>query len=223
MHLKQLKWVQPSQQVIIKIGAPNLKVVEKGTHKTLRITNVNNDYLKLIALVGKVIVEGKTKQFNIDVENGKVDASKLIAENAKVTIWGSGKAKVYVENEIYSTLKNNARLELVNIPKKIRGDRKKSLTKIKNESYSELKWINFKIKNNSWNRNNFVVIGPKKDGSKFSYGFPMMPGKIKKERWSIGTKVYKVNRAGMKKLLITIKPENKSQTIKLFKNKKPLN
>ena len=77
-------------------------------------------------------------------------------------------------------------------------------------------WIPFKIKNNSWNRNNFLVIGPKKDGSSFSYGFPMMPGTTRKENWSVGSKVYKVNRLGLRKLLVEIKEEDKDKTVKLF-------
>lgn len=216
LHLDQLEWVKPSQQVIIKIGAPNLKRVEKGTHRTLKITNVNNDYLNVMAFVGKVVVEGKTKQFNIGVENGTVDASKLIAENARVNIWGRGKAKVYAENEIYSILKNDAKLELVNTPKKMKGDTKRALADSKKVKNNDIKWISFKIKNNSWNRNHFMVVGPKKDGSKFSYGFPMMPGFTKKERWTIGTKIYKVSKLGTRKLLVTIKDEDEGGIVKLF-------
>jgi hypothetical protein len=216
LHLDQLKWVQPSQQVIIKIGAPHLKRVEKGTHETLRITNVNNDYLNVMSFVGKVIVDGTTKQLNVGAENGDVDASELKAENARVNIWGWGKVKVYAENELYSILKEDARLELANTPKSLKGDTKRYLNKTKKKENSNVKWISFKIKNNSWNRNNFFVVGPKQDGSKFSYGFPMMPGKVKKERWSTGTKVYKVSKLGIRKLLVTIKADDEGKTVKLF-------
>jgi len=216
LHLDQLKWVQPSQEVIITIGAPNLKRVEKGTHKTLTIKNVDNDYLNIMAFVGKVVVSGKTEQFNVGIENGEVDASELVAKNARANIWGWGKAKLYVENELYSILKNEGRLELSNIPKKLSGDTKKALSENKKLKEVEIKWINFKIKNNSWNRNNFFVVGPKQDGSKFGYGFPMMPGKVKNERWTVGTKVYRVNKIGLRKLLVVIKPEDEGQTVKLF-------
>jgi len=216
LHLDQLKWVQPSQEVVIKIGAPNLKRVEKGTHQTLRIINVDNDYLNVMAFVGKIIVKGKTEQFNIGAENGTVDASKLKAENVRVNIWGWGKAKVYAENELYSILKQDAQLEVVNSPKKLRGDSKRYLAKAEKMEKSDVKWIKFKIKNNSWNRNSFFVVGPKQDGSKFSYGFPMMPGSTRKENWSTGTKVYKVNKLGLRKLLVTIKAEDEGKTVKLF-------
>jgi hypothetical protein len=216
LTLDQLEWVEPSQQVTIKIGAPNLKRVEKGTHRTLTIKNVDNDYLNVMAFLGKVVVSGKTKQFNIGVENGEIDASKLIAENVRVNIWGRGKAKIYAENELFSILKEDGRLDLVNTPKKLTGDTKKALEKKKRISNSDIKWISFKIKNNSWNRNHFVVVGPKKNGGRFSYGFPMMPGFSKKERWTTGTKVYKVNKIGIRKLLVTISPEDEGKTVKLF-------
>ena len=57
---------------------------------------------------------------------------------------------------------------------------------LKNVSNNEqVKWINFVIKNNSENRNHFVVKGPKSDGSKFGYGFPMMPNEERKEFWQV--------------------------------------
>tara|TARA_R110002074_G_scaffold161739_9_gene320003 strand:- start:3238 stop:4125 length:888 start_codon:yes stop_codon:yes gene_type:complete len=216
LNLDQLEWIQPSKQVIIKIGAPNLKRVEKGTHRTLTIKNVDNDYLNVMAFVGKVVVSGKTKQFNIGVENGEIDASKLIAENARVNIWGRGKAKIYAENELFSIVKEDGRLDLVNAPKKLTGDTKKAISKKKKIDTSDIKWISFKIKNNSWNRNHFFVIGPKKNGRRFSYGFPMMPGFSKKERWTTGTKVYKINKIGDRKLLVTISPEDEGKIVNLF-------
>lgn len=88
-----------------------------------------------------------------------------------------------------------------------------SLTIVKNQNP---KFIKFRIKNNSNNRNHFYVVGPKPDGSKFSYGFPMMPNSKRNENWSIGTKVYKVNGLGFKKLLIKIKKEDEGKTINLF-------
>ena len=216
LHLNQLKWIQPSQKINITIGAPNLRRVETGTHETLQLINVDSDHLNVMAPIGHVIVSGNVKQFNIGIENGKIDASKLIAENVRANIWGNGKAKVYAENEIYSIIKNDGRLILVNTPKLLKGDTKKAFAETKKAENTKVNWIRFKIKNNSSNRNNFIVVGPKSDGSKFGYGFPMMPFSTRKENWSVGTKVYKVNKLGLRKLLIKIKPEDEGKTVKLF-------
>ena len=216
LNLNQLEWIQPSQKIVVKIGAPNLKRVEKGTHETLQIINIDSEYLNIMALVGNVVVSGKVDQFNIGVEIGEVDASKLIAKNARVNIWSRGKASVYVQNEIYSIIKNYGKLVLVNQPRILKGDTKKVVANSKKGYNEDITWINFKIKNNSWNRNHFIVIGPKKDGSTFSYGFPMMPGSTRKENWSVGTKVFKLNSIGLRKLLVQIKADDKDSTIKLF-------
>lgn len=216
LHLDQLKWIQPSQKISIKIGAPNLRRVETGTHETLQIINIDSDYLNVMAPIGNVIVSGKVAQFNIGLENGEIDASKLKAENVRANIWGYGKAKVFAENEINSIIKNDGRLILVNTPKSLKGDTKKAIVKTKKVENTKVSWIRFKIKNNSSNRNHFVVVGPKSDGSKFGYGFPMMPFSTRKENWSVGTKVYKVNKLGLRKLLVKIKPEDAGKIVKLF-------
>ena len=44
----------------------------------------------------------------------------------------------------------------------------------------------------------------------------MMPFSTRKENWSVGTKVYKVNKLGLRKLLVKIKPEDAGKTVKLF-------
>ena len=216
LDLNQKEWIQPSKKIIITISASNLKRIEKGTHKTLIIKNLDIEYLNLMALLGKIKVSGKVEQLNLGIENGTIDASKTIAENARVNIWGYGNAKVFVENEIYSTIKNEGKLELVNTPKILKGDTKKAIQRNLQVVKEKITWINFKIKNNSWNRNNFFVVGPKQNGNKFSYGFPMMPGTKRDEKWSVGSKIYKVNKLGLRKLLLEIKAEDEGKVVDLF-------
>lgn len=216
LHLDQKEWIQPSKNVTIVIGAPNIKKVESGTHDITKITNLDNDYIQVVAPVGKIILEGKTKELRIAAEVGSIDASKLNAENARIDIWSWGSAKVRVLNEIDAKLSKDAKLEILNTPKKIKGDAKKTRNRNNKVKNSLTEYIKFKIKNNSTTRNHFLVIGPKPDGSKFSYGFPMMPQAIRKENWTTGTKVYKVSKLGKRKLLITIKKEDKDKIVTLF-------
>jgi len=49
----------------------------------------------------------------------------------------------------------------------------------------DARFINFRLKNNSLKRINAYVRGPKPDGSHFSYGFPMLPGQVRKKDWSV--------------------------------------
>jgi hypothetical protein len=108
----------------------------------------------------------------------------------------------------FVSIKNDGKLTLVNTPKSLKGDTEKVISESKKYINLYIKWINFKIKNNSWNRNNFVVVRPKRDGSMFSYDFPMMPKTTRKEKCSVGTKIYKVNKLGLRTLLIKIKQED---------------
>ena len=214
--LGQLKWIQPSQKIVIRIGAPRLKRIVQDTHGTLQVIHVNNETIQITAPLGKVTISGQTEDLRLAIENGEVDASELNAEKVRVNIWGWGKAKVFAENELFTKLSEDAKLEVINVPMKLSGDARKFLRKKRELPDKEIKWISFKIKNNSWNRNHFVVVGPKQNGGRFSYGFPMMPGFSKKERWTVGTKVYKVNKIGLRKLLITITAKDEGKTIKLF-------
>ncbi len=217
LKLEQIEWIQPSKRPKIIIGAPNLTMVEQGTNNTVKVVNIDNEKLQLTALIGKIIAEGKVKTLNVNAETGTVDASKLESLNANVNIWNRGKAILNVKNELDSKLDTNAKIRVVNTPKILKGDSKKSLAQSKTLSNQDsVRYIKFKIKNNSLSRNQFFVVGPKPDGSSFGYGFPMMPQSTRKETWTTGTKVYKVNALGFRKLLITITPENENQTVKLF-------
>ncbi|MDH7446512.1 GIN domain-containing protein [Aquimarina sp. 2201CG14-23] len=216
LHLDQKEWISPSKNVKIIIGAPNLKKVESGTHDVTRIINLDNEYLQVLAPIGTIIVEGKTKDLRIAAELAKIDASDLIAENANVNIWSRGSANVNVTNELYAKLDKDAILKISNTPKVLRGDAKKTVKKNNKNTNASVRYIKFKIKNNAITRNHFLVIGPKPDGRKFSYGFPMMPQATRKENWTIGTKVYKVSTLGKRKLLVTIKEENENKTVNLF-------
>jgi len=154
LYLDQIKWIEPSKS-IITIGAPNIRHVETGTHDVTKIINVDNDYLQLTSPIGTIIIEGKTKEFRLGVEIAKVDASKLIAENAFVNIWSRGNAKVNVTNTLNAEVKKSGKLIYVNTPKKIKKKTRQdgriiSATashKIKNPN---AEWISFKIKNNNF-------------------------------------------------------------------------
>lgn len=79
-----------------------------------------------------------------------------------------------------------------------------------------LRYMDLRIKNNSSNRLNAYVKGPKPDGHFFSYGFPMWPGQVRRERWTIGTKVYRTTSLGLRKELITIKATHDHKVVPLY-------
>ncbi|WP_111684178.1 GIN domain-containing protein [Winogradskyella tangerina] len=221
LHLDQKEWISPSKSIVITIGAPNLRRVETGTHDITKIVNLDNDYLQIMAPIGNITVEGKTKELRIGAELAKVNALNTEAENVYVNLWSWGQVQVNPINTLWAEVSNDGKLIYQSKPESFKVTKKKGGQVLSLSEKDEVKnpdavFINFKIKNNSSNRNNFYVVGPKPDGSKFSYGFPMMPNTKRKENWSVGTKVYKVNSLGFRKLLITIKKEDEGKVVDLF-------
>lgn len=221
LYIDQKEWISPSKKVIITIGAPNLYQVEQGTHDVTKIINIDNDELRVNAPIGKLFIEGKTKELRICSEGSKIDATKLIAEKAFVNLLSWGTVKVNVTDMLWADVSNSGKLFYVRKPKKLdiktKNDGKVlGLNEVEDLKNPKTKYISFKIKNNSLNRNHFVVVGPKPDGSKFSYGFPMMPQSVRKENWTVGTKVYQKNSLGFKKLIKTITESDEASTVKLF-------
>lgn len=221
LHLNQKKWIQASQDIIITIGAPNLTRLTTGTHDITEVISFSKQQLHVTAPIGNIRLQGKTQELRLTMKQSNVDASQLIAENAYIQISSWGLAKVHVKNLLEADVNNAGKLSYMAMPLKINEKTSNDgrVISIKDEAQlknPEAKYISFKIKNNSTNRNHFKVVGPKPDGSKFGYGFPMMPFSTRKENWTIGTKVYKVNSLGFQKLIVTIKATDANKTVKLF-------
>ena len=218
LTLDQIKWIEPSKVPIIVIGTPNLKRLYQGTHSSTYITKINSEKLWINGNVGKVYASGSCEEVRVNVSGTDIDLSQTDIGYADVTIKGSATVILDKVNTIETKLNRNANLLLRSEPNKYIGDSKKNIEESisMNKPNPNLKYINFKIKNNSWSRNHFTVVGPKKNGDTFSYGFPMMPGSSKSENWSVGTKIYKEGKLGSRKLLVTITAENEGQVVKLF-------
>jgi len=214
LTLDQKEWIEPTKDIVINIGAPILREIEMGTHDKTVITNINGNIFKVDAPIGEVVLDGEVEELRIKSKMGKVDASKLIANSAIVSVKDDGEVIVNA-NRVECDLDNEARFTNLNTssdsPSNCKGDHHNVST-----YNQENRYIDIKIKNNKLSRNHFVVIGPKPDGRKFSYGFPLMPFQSKKERWTIGTKIYKENSVGKRTLLVTLTAEDENQTVKLF-------
>ena len=212
--LDQKEWIEPTKDIEIQIGAPRLQELVMGTHDKTIVTNINGKIFTIEAPVGEVVLSGSVEQLIVQSMKGSVDASSLICESADVIITSDGAVKVNVSKRVNCAIDEDGRFENVNESATLIDCIDEGNDLVVNNV--ENRYINLQIKNNSWQRNHFVVVGPKPNGRKFSYGFPLMPLQSKKERWTIGTKIYKENSMGIRKLLVTLTEEDEDQMVKLF-------
>lgn len=217
LSIEQLKWIEPSKKVKITIGAPMVNSVILTSWGTVSIVNIDNKELSIDANVGEVILEGKTDYLYVNTGQARINATNLIAKNAKLKSSGYANVSLNVINKLDTKIESKqTQIILVNTPQKITGNFNPKLNKVITEDAKGVEYIDFKIKNNSWNRRHFYVVGPKKDGTTFSYGFPMNPGATREERWTTGTKIYREYAVGNRKLLVTIGSEDEDKVVDLF-------
>lgn len=220
----QIEWIKPSQDIQIRIGAPNLNQIQQSTHERVLVKNIKVPSFRAMALVGEIVLEGEAKELSASGEVGIVNAEEFTAEKVNVNLWGWGTIKLNSPDLIEGIVKDGGTVlhkgENTKVKVRKSGDGKvlnpAQQIALKNPS---AEFIDIKIKNNSPNRIQAYVVGPKPDGRKFSYGFPINAGQVKKEKWSVGTKVYRVSKVGTKKKLVEITKADEGQVVPLYGEK----
>ncbi len=209
--LDQAKWIEPSKQPQITIGCPNLKRVFQGTHSSTSLINVKGDVLTLDGNVGNLLLDGKISELRINTTKTKVDARNLKIGTVKIGTDCKAKVTLDVYDELVKNDCDSPIIENLNANKI-----EKQIAKENAVTKSKVKFIKFRIKNNSLNRHAFYVKGPNGRGAHFSYGFSMSPFKTRHENWSIGTTIYKESRSGKLTELVVITKENEGGIVDLF-------
>jgi len=219
LTLDQVQWIEPSTQPQITIGVNKLKRIFQGAHSSTHIINVDNKELRLEGNVGKITVAGKTENLNVYVSGTDLLLKKLEIGLADIRVVGNSKIFLGKVKRIETKFAEDDRIILSEEPDEY-------ITTVPLESQTarssydinpELRYIEFKIRNTRLTRKHFVVVGPKKDGTTFSYGFSMFPKTNRSEKWSIGTLIYEEKRNGKRELLVEITDEDENTTVDLFR------
>ncbi|MCB0652232.1 MAG: DUF2807 domain-containing protein [Saprospiraceae bacterium] len=219
--LKQKEWIQSSQPIKISIGAPNLEFIRQSTHETTYVNNIDRETFSAQAIIGKLVLQGKAGLLKASGEIGQVDAIDLEAPVVDVNLWSRGKISLGSPETITGIVKDDGSVVYaggtpkVSVKSRDGGSVQEPDQSNRNE---EARFIKFKLKNNSVNRIQCYVKGPKPDGSTFSYGFPMNPGQVRDKDWSIGSKVYRVTNIGTRQFLTEIAPADEGELVKLFRD-----
>lgn len=210
LTIDQKEWIEPTMPITITIGAPDIKSIKHDTWDETTIINLDAKSLSIQADIGTVTVSGSVQHLVIKSIQGKIVAKDLQATTADIQLGDNAQATVNVKERVICNVEPDARLTFVNTPQSTTN------CQTSKDPRPDVKYIDFTIQNNSWSRRHFVVVGPKPDGRSFSYGFPLMPGQKKSERWTTGTKIYKKGVLGKQTLLVTIDAEDEGQLVKLF-------
>lgn len=221
LSILQDEWIQPTQMVKVKIGTKGLTTLETGGYGNTKVYNLNEEKFQLINTVGKVTLEGQVNKLDFNIETGELDASKLVAQHVNAKIQSHGEATINVIKSLEGKIEENGKLVFLEKPElqniELGEDSEiysLEMEKAQKEKVLPIKYVNVKLKNNRFTRIHTQVKGPK--NRKFGYGMPFNPGQKRAERYPIGTQIFKVNKMGMKKLLVTIKAEDDGQVVKLF-------
>ncbi len=225
--INQKEWIQPSKQISITIGAPDLKKLVQGTHEKVIVRNLDTNEFTAIADVGEIQLFGTTQNLTAQVNTGTVNAENLKADDVQVKTKSWGSIKLDRPKKITGSVSNNGTVSYKGEETKVTASTSdngviRDLNKdsaLDTDEEFDTRFIKFELKNNSNSRKHYYVIGPKPDGKRFSYGFPMNAGQIREKDWTIGTKLYQQSKFGVKKLVLEIQEDDEGQLVLIYPEK----
>lgn len=178
LKLTQKEWIQPSEKIKISIGSPDLDRVQQEVHETVFVNHINRESFSSMAIVGRIELNGKVKHHMAYGEIGYTDARGLETEEVVLNLWDRSRMDLGSVKEIRGKVAEDG-IVIYRGTAEVKTTGKGQVLSANTSSVAknpDALFIKFKVKNNSNNRIQCYVVGPKPDGSKFSYGFPMNPG-----------------------------------------------
>ena len=212
LELGQHKWIEGTKEVEIKIYTKELSELENDSWSNVRLVNIDQEQLKVISSISDIYLSGKVDQLKIRSESSTINAFDLEAKHADVRVKEDGRVFVNATTSLEAKNSKEGEIRYKGEPGKISGSVEPSDTFVERQPI-DTRYIEVKFRNNSSSTIQAYVKGPKPDGKYFSYGLPFRPMVTKTEHWTIGTKLYKVNKLGMRKLLHKVTAEDKGKII----------
>ena len=216
LSITQEKWLEASNGVQIKIGVEGLEMLETGGYGQTLVKNISGKNFNLLNPVGNVTLTGTVENFSFKTHKGEIDATKLLTTNIDAKITGRGLAELGDFKTIVSTVDEDGNITTKGSP--FDGvDNKNEVAEAPNNQLKRTtpKYIDIKVSNNSFQRLHTVVQGP--TNRRFSYGLPFFPYQKRKERWPVGTQLFKENPDGTRILLTTIGAEDEGKVVEVFR------
>lgn len=215
--LDQKQWISGTEEVEINIYTNQLNVLKNDSWSKINVYDINQDKMTIQSNISDVKLAGKVNDLNIISEDSNIYAYDLETRTAKVKITENGKVYINASQSVDGDIKEDGEIFYKGNPSAsgITANKEKEETK----TTIDTRYIDLKFKNNSFSRIQCFVKGPKPDGNYFSYGLPFSAMRSRAERWTIGTKLYRVNKLGIRTLLHVVTAEDEGKEIPLFKDK----
>lgn len=219
--IKQKADIKPTSGIQISLGAKDMAVLQTSAAATIQVVGIDRDDFRLVNPAATVLLEGKTEELRLAIEVGQVEASRLQTERAVVDIWSSGIATVNASDAVSGKITNGGRLIYHGSPAEVNtntseGGISLAVQHERQENPNGARFaadapIKLTIINKTGDFLQTVVRGP--GPRPFGYGLPFQPGITREETWPIGTKVFLVNKLGMRSLLFEVQPSDQGGEI----------
>ena len=214
--ISQDKWIEPSQAVKIRIGAPFTSKIETSGYSDVLVEGVASPRLMVDAGVGDVRLNGSANRLMVRTKTGNIDARDLLAEDVDVKITSHGRVLLGESNTLSGDVSDSGTVIYEGTPdiKSDTGSLFVSAEAYQEPEEVEAVYIAFKLVNNSRKRLQLYVEGP--PHRSFSYGFPMNRAGKRAENWPVGTRVYREALLGKGELLLTVTADMAGKNVDLF-------
>lgn len=219
--IERTGWLEPSQKIQVSVDVPFITALQSSGHGEYFIQGLDGFAFTYEGEVADVVLVGQVKELTVINRSGVVNAAKLAARDARVDITGKGDVYVNVSGTLTGNLEGKGRVIYSGKPQQIRQNATGSgevvsaaAAAANQQAQAALQYVTFRLYNNSLSKANLRIEGPA--AKRFGYGTSLVPLQRKEENFPVGTEVYLVADGEKKKLLYTLRTEDRDKTVKLF-------
>ena len=222
LFISQDRWIEPSQAIEIRVGAPFTSELKTSGYSEASIEDVKGPRLKLDVSVGKVTVQGEVGRLQVRTKTGTIDATELATSYADIAISSAGVVKVGTVSELLVDIYEQGIVVYDGAPEINNMGRTEIGTNlVLSEKYTEpdeanVTYVSFTMVNSSRKRVVLRVEGPRERS--FGYGFNLSAGDRRGENWPVGTRLFSESGLRGNRLLLTITEDMQGQLVDIFQH-----
>jgi Putative auto-transporter adhesin, head GIN domain len=180
---KYSRWLAGTN-IVMHVKTTALNMLDNNGNSTIQINLPKQTTFDLISNGNaKITLVGQVDQLNIQSKgNAKIDATKLMTNNATINSNGNADMQLNAKNVTKNEMNGNNEISNVNdLPK----------TKVATEEKREVEFVSFQFKNNGLLPYSATVITYRPDETgNGTTGFTLAPYSKKSFRLPVGTKIY---------------------------------